>query len=144
MFLDISTIWLFCKIVLITRGHFCCAISLTHSLLSLSLSFAYVFTQFSCTIRSVQCNNGCEFDNFSTYIFFLSHGVQLWMSCPYTSPQNGRVERMIRTTNDVMLSLLFQASLPTRYWAKPSHCHLPPQPPPTNAISSPSPTSLSP
>jgi hypothetical protein len=83
--------------------------------LSLSLSFAYVFTQFSCTIRSVQCNNGCEFDNFSTCTFFLSHGVQLWMSCPYISPQNGRVERMIRTTNDVMLSLLFQASLPTRY-----------------------------
>jgi hypothetical protein len=40
------------------------------------------------------------------------------MSCPYTSPQNGRAERMIRTVNDAMYSLLFQASLPTHYWAE--------------------------
>jgi hypothetical protein len=40
------------------------------------------------------------------------------MSCPYTSPQNDKAKRMIRTTNDVMRSLLFQASLPTRYWGK--------------------------
>jgi hypothetical protein len=40
------------------------------------------------------------------------------MSCPYTFPQNDRAERMIRTTNDVVRSLLFQASLPTHYWAE--------------------------
>jgi hypothetical protein len=40
------------------------------------------------------------------------------MSCPYTSPQNGKAERMICTTNDVMRSLLFQASLAARYWAE--------------------------
>jgi hypothetical protein len=40
------------------------------------------------------------------------------MSCPYTSPQNGKAERMIRTTNDVMRPLLLQASLPARYWAE--------------------------
>jgi hypothetical protein len=40
------------------------------------------------------------------------------MSCPYTSLQNGKAERMIRTTNDVMCSLLFQPSLPVRYWAE--------------------------
>jgi hypothetical protein len=33
------------------------------------------------------------------------------MSCPYTSAQNGKAERMIRTTNDIMRSLLFQASV---------------------------------
>jgi hypothetical protein len=32
--------------------------------------------------------------------------------------QNGKVERMIYTTNDVMRSLLFQASLTARYWAE--------------------------
>jgi len=32
------------------------------------------------------------------------------MSCPYTSPQNSKTERMIRTTNDVMRTLLIQAS----------------------------------
>jgi hypothetical protein len=40
------------------------------------------------------------------------------MSCPYTSLQNGKAECMIRTTNDVLHSLLFQASLPAYYWAK--------------------------
>jgi hypothetical protein len=47
--------------------------------------FAYVSMQFGCTIRSVQCDNGREFDNSSIRTFFLSHGVQLRMSCPYTS-----------------------------------------------------------
>jgi hypothetical protein len=80
--------------------------------------FAFVSMQFGRTIRSVQCNNGREFDNSSTHTFFLSHGVQLQMSCSYTFPQNSKTECMIRTTNDVMLSLLFQASLPARYWAE--------------------------
>jgi hypothetical protein len=48
---------------------------------------------------------------------FLTHGVQLRLSCPYISSQNGRAERMIRTTN-MILCLLFQASLPPSYWAK--------------------------
>jgi hypothetical protein len=47
-----------------------------------------------------------------------SHGVLLRMSCSYTFPQNGKAECMIRTTNDVMRSLLFQASLPARYWTE--------------------------
>jgi hypothetical protein len=62
------------------------------------------------------------------------------MSCPYTSSQNGKTECMIHTTNDVMRSLLFQASLPARYWAESLHAatylfNLLP----TKAISTPSP-----
>jgi hypothetical protein len=107
---------------------------------TLSHFFTYVSTQFGCTIRSVQRYNGREFDNSSTRIFFLSHSVQLRMSCPYTSPQNSKAERMIRTTNDVIRSLLFQASLPARYWAESLHAatyllNLLP----TKAISAPSP-----
>jgi hypothetical protein len=49
--------------------------------------------------------------------FFLSHDVELRKSCPYTS-QNGRGERMIRTTNNVMCSLLFQASFLALYWTE--------------------------
>ncbi|WVZ81797.1 hypothetical protein U9M48_029138 [Paspalum notatum var. saurae] len=60
--------------------------------------FAWVSTQFGLTIKAVQCDNGREFDN---------NGVQLCMSCPYTSPQNGKAERMVCTTNDVMRTLLF-------------------------------------
>jgi hypothetical protein len=106
---------------------------------TLSHFFAYVSTQFGCTIRSGQCNNGREFDN-SSCTFFLSHGVQLRMSCPYTSPQNDKAERMIRTTNNDMCSLLFQASLLAHYWDASLHAttyllNLLP----TKAISAPSP-----
>jgi hypothetical protein len=85
---------------------------------TLSHFFACVSTQFGRTIRSIQCDNGREFYNNVSRDFFLSRGVHLRMSCPYTSPQNGRAERMIRTTNDVVRSLLLQASLPTHYWAE--------------------------
>ena len=40
------------------------------------------------------------------------------MSCPYTSPQNGKAERIIRSINNVVRSLLFQASMPPSYWAE--------------------------
>jgi hypothetical protein len=43
------------------------------------------------------------------------------MSCSYTSPQNDKFERIIRSTNNVMRSLLFQASLPACYWVESLH-----------------------
>ena len=54
-------------------------------------------------------------------MFFLSHGVALRMSCPYTSRQNGKAERSIRTINNIMCSLLFQASLPPVYRVEALH-----------------------
>jgi hypothetical protein len=46
---------------------------------------------------------------------------QLWMSCPYTSPQNGKAEHIIRSVNNVICTLLIQASLPRRYWTEGLH-----------------------
>jgi hypothetical protein len=43
------------------------------------------------------------------------------MSCPYTSPQNGKAEYIIRTINNAIRTLLIQASLPGRYWAEGLH-----------------------
>ena len=77
--------------------------------------FSYVTTQFGVTVKAVQCDNGREFDNSNAWTFFLTHGTHLRMSCPYTSPQNGRAERIIRSTNNILRSLLFQASLPPSY-----------------------------
>jgi IS30 family transposase len=87
----------------------------------LSNFFAYVATQFSCTVKAIQCDNGCEFDNSSTRTFLLSKGAQLRMSCPYTSPQNGKVERIIYTINNIIRTLLIQASLFRCYWAEGLH-----------------------
>ena len=61
--------------------------------------FVWVSTQFGLTIKAAQCDNGREFNNSTSRSFFLSRGVQLHMSCPYTSPQNGKAERMIRMTS---------------------------------------------
>jgi hypothetical protein len=87
----------------------------------LSYFFAYVSTQFSKTIKAILCNNGREFDNSSTYFFLVSKDTQLRMLCPYTSPQKGKAERIIRSVNNVIRTLLIQASLPGRYWAKGLH-----------------------
>jgi hypothetical protein len=78
-------------------------------------------TQFGRTVKAIQCDNGREFDNSSTQIFLLSNGTQLRMSCPYTSPQNGKAERIIRSVNNIIRTLLIQASLPGRYWAEGLH-----------------------
>jgi hypothetical protein len=82
---------------------------------TLSNFFAYVSTQFGCTVKAIQCDNGHEFDNSSTRTFLLTKGALLWMSCPYTSPQNSKAERVIRSINNVIRTLLFQANLPGRY-----------------------------
>jgi hypothetical protein len=43
------------------------------------------------------------------------------MSCPYTSPQNGKAERMLCTTNNIVRTLMFQASMPPQYWVECLH-----------------------
>jgi hypothetical protein len=67
--------------------------------------FTWVSTQFRRSVRALQCDNGREFDNNASRSFFLTHGVQLRLSCPYTSAQNGRAERMIRTTTNTRLGV---------------------------------------
>jgi hypothetical protein len=88
---------------------------------ALSSFFAYVTTQFGHSIKHLQCNNGREFDNSFTRSFLLACGTLLRMPCPYTTPRNGKVERIVRTTNNIIRSLLFQASLPAQYWIEGLH-----------------------
>jgi hypothetical protein len=83
--------------------------------------FSFVSTQFSRTIKSIQCDNGSEFKNSSARTFFLTHSVTLRMSCPYTSKQNGKAERIPWTLNNITQSLLFQVSLPPSYWVEALH-----------------------
>jgi hypothetical protein len=83
--------------------------------------FSYVSTQFGRTIKAIQCDNGREFDNASSRTFFANKGVLLWMSCPYTSPQNGKTKRILRTINNMLRFLLFQASIPAHYWVEGFH-----------------------
>nr|CAB3499537.1 unnamed protein product [Digitaria exilis] len=73
--------------------------------------FAWVSTQFGRTVKVVQCDNGREFDNHLSCLLSLSGH----------SAAHVLAERMIRTTNDVIRTLLIQASLPARFWAEALH-----------------------
>jgi histone deacetylase 1/2 len=83
--------------------------------------FSYVRTHFDSSIKVVQCDNGREFDHSSACTSFLTQGAVLRMSCPYTSQQNGREECTLRTINNIVRYLLFQASLPLVYWVDSLH-----------------------
>jgi hypothetical protein len=72
-------------------------------------------------VKAVQCDNGREFDNASFRSFFATHRVVLRMFCHYTSSQNGKPERTLRTINNMICSLLFQASFPARYSVEGFH-----------------------
>jgi histone deacetylase 1/2 len=83
--------------------------------------FVYVKTQFNKIIQCVQCDNGGEFLNSELRSFFSTNGISFRFSCPHTSPQNGKAERMLRTTNDVIRTLLVQSNLPPTFWVEALH-----------------------
>jgi hypothetical protein len=100
----------------------------------------HITTQFSLSLQSIQMYNGREFDNLSLHDFSAVHRILLQFSCPYTSPQNGKAERIIRIVNDIVRTLLFQASMPPKFWVEYLHTatHLLNRLP-TKAISTPCP-----
>jgi hypothetical protein len=66
----------------------------------------------------MQTDNGREYDSAALSAFFSSHGISLRLSCPYTSQQNGKAERMLRTINDCLRTLLIHSGAPTTFWAE--------------------------
>jgi histone deacetylase 1/2 len=101
---------------------------------------AFAHTQFNLPLASIQCDNGREFDNAKLHSLVTAHGIHIRFSCPYTSQQNGKAERVIRTVNNIVRPPLFQASLPPRFWVEALHhaTHLLNRLP-TKTISAPSP-----
>ncbi|XP_022685039.1 putative disease resistance protein RGA1 isoform X3 [Setaria italica] len=89
----------------------------TRQLLGMSFLEVSKLPKFGATVQGIQCDNGREFDNLHARTFFLSHGIHLRISCPYTSAQNGKAERIIRSINNVIRTLLIHASIPPTYWA---------------------------
>ena len=79
---------------------------------------AYATTQFSSPIRAFQTDNGREFDNSVLRKFYSEHGIVLRLSCPYTSQQNGKAERVLRTLNKGVRALLLHAALPPIFWVE--------------------------
>ncbi|GJZ49137.1 ribonuclease H-like domain-containing protein [Tanacetum coccineum] len=64
------------------------------------------------------CDHGGEFDIRNLHKLFADNGIQFCFSCPQTSQQNGKSERMVRTINNLIRTLLFQANLPPTFWVE--------------------------
>lgn len=106
-------------VILDDYSHFTWTFPLRHKsdvLANLILFHAFVSTQFQLLVLSIQTDNNKEFDNSALRSFLSAHGVVLRLTCLYTSPQNGRAERVLRTLNDNMRALLYHTSMPTSFW----------------------------
>ena len=67
-------------------------------------------------MKVVRSDNGTEFMCLSSY--FRQHGIVHQTSCVGTPQQKGRVERKHRHILNVARALLFQASLPIKFWGE--------------------------
>lgn len=83
--------------------------------------YKYVETQFNTRIKALQCDNGGEYQNSNFQTLFHPNGMQFRFSCSHTSQQNGKSERMLRTVNNSIRCLLFQAHLASGYWVEALH-----------------------
>jgi histone deacetylase 1/2 len=75
-----------------------------------------VSTQFSRPIRAIQTDNRKEFDNITVRTLLVAHDTVFRLTCPYTSQQNGRVERILRTLNYCVRTLFFHAYMSPHFW----------------------------
>lgn len=65
-------------------------------------------------LKALQTDRGGEFQ--ALRWFLAQKGIVHKLTCPYTSKQNGLVERKHRQIVEISLSMLTHASLPLCYW----------------------------
>ncbi|XP_074313649.1 uncharacterized protein LOC141648837 [Silene latifolia] len=74
---------------------------------------------------SIRTDHGREFENDSFISFCREHGIDHNFSAPRTPQQNGVVERMNRTLEDMTRSMLLCSELPRNFWASREHtCYI--------------------
>jgi len=73
--------------------------------------------QFDKNVKTIRFDNAIELSkSYEILEFFASFGITHQTSCVQTPQQNGVAERKHRHLLEVSRALLFQASLPLRYW----------------------------
>lgn len=75
--------------------------------------------QFEESIKTLHTDSGGEFIAFAP--FLKEQGITHIFTCPYTSEQNGRVERKHRQIVEYGLILLAQAKMPFHFWWEAFH-----------------------
>lgn len=82
---------------------------------------ALVENQMNRKIKVFRTDNGTEYLSNEFVKFFKLSGIHHQLTAPYTPQQNGLAERMNRTIVERARCLLFDAELPTQYWAEASN-----------------------
>lgn len=72
----------------------------------------------SYSVVAIRTDNGLEYVNHHVKEFTESHGIQHQKTVPYTSEQNGRAERDMRTLVEAARSMIHSKSLSLKYWAE--------------------------
>ncbi|KAL9995437.1 putative RNA-directed DNA polymerase [Helianthus debilis subsp. tardiflorus] len=80
--------------------------------------YELILTQFEKKIKVFRSDNGTEFVNSKMSEFCKSKGILHQTSCSYTPQQNGVVERKHRHLLNTARALMFQSSLPLKYWSE--------------------------
>ena len=83
-----------------------------------SVFFIILLNQFEVKVKTLRSDNGTEFLNHKMKQLFESKGILHQTSCVHTPQQNGIVERKHRHILPVARSLIFQSSLPLKYWGE--------------------------
>lgn len=75
-----------------------------------------VKTWFGVSVMCFRTDNGTDFFNYQVTNMFKEFGVLHQSSCVYYPQQNGVVERKHRSILDMTRAMIFQASVPLRFW----------------------------
>ena len=78
-------------------------------------------TQFNRVVKIFWSDNAQEYNDKSFLSFLDSNGTLPHWSCPYTSQQNGCVERKHHYILDVVRTFLISASIPKCFWGEATH-----------------------
>ena len=84
--------------------------------------FMIVKNSYKCTIGIIRSDNGGEYFSNSFRDFLKENGVLQQSSIPYTPQQNGVAERMNRTLQECIRSMLTEAQLSKKYWGYALKC----------------------
>lgn len=72
--------------------------------------------------RFLRCDNGTEFVCKNTENVLEKFGIELQTSEPFAHEHNGVIERLNRTLEERIRSLLFMSGFPNSFWGMAAHC----------------------
>ena len=79
---------------------------------------ALVENQSGCKIKAIRTDNGTEYTSYQFEKFCIDFGIEHQLTVVYTPQQNGVCEKKNMTVMEMSRCLLFEKSMPKRFWAE--------------------------